>query len=66
MQGWICARCGASWSPLQMACLYCGPRTETATATFVIDQTRCEQCGRKRDEPPLTGCLKGSHLGPYV
>jgi hypothetical protein len=44
MQGWICPKCGACYSPFVSACFYCGPGSVTTDATDW--RLICEDCQR--------------------
>ena len=60
MTGWQCPNCGACYSPTQIACLYCGPRTMTMGTT---QGSRCDYCGQPWYATASTGCPLGSHFG---
>ena len=38
---------------------------EELTGQKQEDWSKCPTCGQDRNEPPLTGCPKGSHYGTY-
>ena len=48
--GWTCPLCGACFSPNQMVCLYCGPKTIVGSRTL--------------DSPPVTGTSTAEWRSP--